>query len=91
MLRFWILGVAVSAQSFELALDEGIRRYWNGEYEETILVLEPACNLNASSGEKLECHKYIAFSHVALGDDNEALRQFGHRTLELDPTNVLAR
>lgn len=72
----WIAGVAFSAQSFELALDEGIRSYWNGDYEATIDVLRTACAMNASSGEKIECHKYLAFSHVALGSDDEASREF---------------
>ncbi len=73
---FWILAITLAAQSFELALDEGIRRYWNGEYEATIDVLETACAMDADSGEKLECHKYLAFSHVALGEDNEAVNEF---------------
>lgn len=76
MMYGWIILVTLAAQSFELTLDEGIRRYWNGEYEATIDVLQNACAMNASSGEKLECHKYLAFSHVALGADDEAESEF---------------
>jgi len=84
MMGLWIFEVALLAQSFDLALDEGIRRYWNGEYEATIDVLEPACTMNASSGEKIECHKYLAFSLVALGADDDAREQFS-RLLSRDP------
>lgn len=84
MMRLWIFGVALLAQSFDVALDEGIRRYWNGEYEATIDVLEGACTMNASSGEKIECHKYLAFSLVALGAEDEAREQFT-RLLSTDP------
>ena len=79
-----MLTTALAAQNFAISLDEGIRRYWNGEYEATILVLAPTCAMDAPAGEKLECHKYLAFSHVALGDDMEAQAQFA-RLLATDP------
>lgn len=84
MTRLWILAAALLAQNFDLALDEGIRRYWNGEYEATVNVLETACAMTESSGERLECHKYLAFSHIALGADDEAREQFT-RLLSADP------
>jgi len=84
MTGLWIFEVALLTQSVNLALDEGIRRYWNGEYEATIDVLEPACAMNASSGETIECRKYLAFSLVALGDDDDAREQFS-RLLSTDP------
>lgn len=90
---FALLSLLAAAQDFRPALDEGIRLYWNGEYERTVLVLTPACEVGPSTGDKLECYKYVAFSHVALGDESSAQERFvamlsedpGYR---LDPTLV---
>ena len=90
---FALLSWLTAAQDFRPALDEGIRLYWNGEYERTVLVLTPACEAGPSAGDKLECYKYVAFSHVALGDEASAQERFvamlsedpGYR---LDPTLV---
>ena len=73
---FMLVAAPLAAQNFELTLDEGIKLYWNGEYEQTIGILQGACGVDATPGETADCFKYVAFSHVALGDDGRAEVQF---------------
>lgn len=82
------IGLWAGGQSLELALDEGIRRYWNGEYEQTIALLSTACRMEADAGERVDCYKYLAFSHIALGEENEAERRFVE-LLSTDPAHEL--
>lgn len=84
MLLVWLVAGSVGFQIMEGALDEGIRRYWNGEYQATIEVLQPACTASAPSDESLECRKYLAFSHIALGDEPEAEHELT-QLLSMDP------
>lgn len=66
------------------AVDAALELYWNGEYEQTVATLTGACTEELPVGERLECHQYLAFSHVALGDDEAAEREFMDM-LEIDP------
>ena len=77
-------GLLAAAQQQVNALEEGIGLYWNGEYERTIEVLssEPLADMGA--GERVELLRYLALSHIALGDNIEAQAQF-IRLLTIDP------
>lgn len=59
-----------------LFLDRAITNYWNGLYEETIDVLTSLTTEDLSYGEKLDYHKYLAFSYVALGSSEQAEKAF---------------
>ena len=66
------------------ALDEALRFYWNGEYEQTVSTLDGSCTNELTVGQRLECHQYLAFSLVALGDEEAAEREF-MKMLTADP------
>lgn len=75
----WLLAAAQ-----QVALQQAIDLYWNGEYERTLQLL----GADLASDEQLEAHKYRAFSLVALGRNDEARAAFG-ALLEADPGHAL--
>ncbi|MGH9463203.1 MAG: TonB family protein, partial [Vicinamibacteria bacterium] len=77
-------GFLASAQQQGNALEEGIHLYWNGEYERTIEVLSSESSTDMGGGERVELLRYLALSHIALGDHIEAQAQF-IRLLTIDP------
>jgi|GEM_PF-2184672 len=65
-------------------LEKGISLYWNGEYEKAIETLSSIPLASLDSRERIECHKYLAFSHVALGQNEKAQEEF-IKLLSIDP------
>jgi TonB family protein len=57
-------------------LERGIALYWSGQYQETIELLSPLCSSESREDASGECYKYVAFSHVALGDNEKAQQAF---------------
>jgi TonB family protein len=68
----------------QVALQQAIDLYWNGEYERTLALLGSELDAN----EVVEGHKYRAFSLVALDRNDEAVAEFG-ALLEADPGHTL--
>jgi len=68
----------------QVALQQAIDLYWNGEYERTLQLLGSELDAN----EVVEGHKYRAFSLVALERNDEAMAEFG-ALLEADPGHTL--
>jgi TonB family protein len=80
-----VLGAALLlAAAQQVALQQAIDLYWNGEYERTLQLL--GAELDAD--ELVEGYKYRAFSLVALERNDEARAEFG-ALLESDPGHVL--
>jgi len=77
-------GLLAAAQQEGNALEEGIGLYWNGEYEKTIEVLSSEPLTDVGEGERVELLRYLALSHIALGENDEAQAQF-IRLLTIDP------
>jgi TonB family protein len=72
------------AASPAAAVDEALRLYWNGQYEQAVRTLSGACTEELPMGRRLECHQYLSFSHIALGDEEAAEREF-MEMLSIDP------
>lgn len=79
-----------SSETSTTDLDEGIALYWSGEYQRTIDVLSTICAESRRLDESVECLKYLAFSHVAVGDDQLAQSAF-RKLLTSDPNHVLEK
>ena len=79
-----LIALLAAAPQQENALEEGIGLYWNGEYERTIEVLSSEPLTAMGAGERVELLRYLALSHIALGDNSEAQAQF-IRLLTIDP------
>jgi len=80
-----LLGAAiVLGAAQQVALQQAIDLYWNGEYERPLQLLGSELDAN----EVVEGHKYRAFSLVALERNDEALAEFG-ALLEADPGHTL--
>jgi TonB family protein len=79
-----LLSGSLAAQQEANALEEGIGLYWNGEYERTIEVLSSEPLTDMAVGERVEFLRYLALSHIALGDNSKAEAQFV-RLLTIDP------
>ncbi len=77
--------IARTAQS---PLEQGIALYWSGHYKETIATLAPHRSAELRHDEKVECLKYLAFSHVAVGGEDEAHDAFVE-LLQTDPATEL--
>ncbi len=60
--------------------------YWNGDYDQTLQKLDSVSLADLSDGQKLEFHKYRAFSYIALGDNESAQREFSD-LLSIDPAH----
>lgn len=69
-------------------LEKGTALYWSGQYRETIETLSPLCASESRADASAECYKYVAFSQVALGDNEKAQETFS-RLLSLDSEYVL--
>jgi TonB family protein len=54
----------------------GIELYWSGQYRETISLLSAFCGNENRDDLSIECFKYLAFSHVALGEPERAQQAF---------------
>jgi protein TonB len=64
-------------------VQQGVELYWAGQYQRTIELLDPICAVESLEDASTECYKYLAFSHVALGEAEMAQRAFS-RLLALD-------
>ncbi len=60
------------AESQDAWYENVLTLYWNGEYEQTIEILSALPLDDLSEDQRLECHKYRAFSYIALGDAEKA-------------------
>lgn len=74
----------VASRAQDTALDQGIALYWSGQYQETIATLSPHRLGELRRDERVECLKYLAFSHVAVGEE-DAARDVFVELLEADP------
>ena len=74
------------AQNGETWFETVVGLYWNGDYDQTLQELDSVALADLSDGEKLEVHKYRAFSYIALGDNERAQREFSE-LLSIDPTH----
>jgi protein TonB len=75
---------AASGQPTVQAVQQGVELYWAGQYQRTIELLDPLCAVESRVDASTECYKYLAFSHVALGEAERAQQTFS-RLLALDP------
>jgi protein TonB len=57
-------------------VQQGVELYWAGQYQRTIEFLDPLCAAEARDDASTECYKYLAFSHVALGEPEMAQQAF---------------
>jgi protein TonB len=57
-------------------VEKGIELYWSGQYRETVALLSALCGVEDRDDVAIECYKYLAFSHVALGEAEMAQRAF---------------
>jgi protein TonB len=57
-------------------VEKGIELYWSGQYRETVSLLSAGCAIEERDDVAIECYKYLAFSHVALGEAELAQRAF---------------
>jgi protein TonB len=57
-------------------VEKGIELYWSGQYRETVALLSALCGVENHDDSAIECYKYLAFSHVALGEAERAQRAF---------------
>jgi len=57
-------------------VERGIESYWAGQYRETVALLAPLCAAESREDVAIECFKYLAFSHVALGESDMAKQAF---------------
>jgi len=57
-------------------VERGIEIYWAGQYRETVALLAPLCPAESREDVAIECFKYLAFSHVALGEADMAQQAF---------------
>jgi TonB family protein len=57
-------------------VERGIELYWSGQYRETVTLLSALCEAENRDDVSVECYKYLAFSHVALGDGEMAQEAF---------------
>ncbi len=57
-------------------VQQGVELYWAGQYQRTIELLDPLCAVEAREDASTECYKYLAFSHVALGEADRAQQAF---------------
>jgi TonB family protein len=64
-------------------VQRGVELYWAGQYRRTVEFLDPLCAAESREDASTECYKYLAFSHVALGEAEKAQRAFS-RLLALD-------
>ena len=72
-----------SGQPTVQAVQQGVELYWAGQYQRTIELLDPLCAVESREDASAECYKYLAFSHVALGEAERAQQAFS-RLLALD-------
>jgi protein TonB len=86
LVTLWVSEVPASSQTDAFSgLQQGIELYWSGRYRETVDTLSPVCagERGPRVDELVECFKYVAFSHVALGNSDDAVDAFA-RLLHLD-------
>jgi TonB family protein len=78
LLALALVGVATPSPGLPPAADveRGIESYWAGQYRETIALLAPLCAAETGEDVAIECFKYLAFSHVALGESDMAQQAF---------------
>ena len=57
-------------------VERGIEFYWAGQYRETVDLLAPLCTAESREDVSIDCFKYLAFSHVALGEADMAQQAF---------------
>ena len=78
LLALVLVSVAAPSPAFAPAADveRGIESYWAGQYRETIALLAPLCAAETREDVAIECFKYLAFSHVALGESDMAQQAF---------------
>ena len=57
-------------------VEKGVELYWSGQYRETVDLLSALCGAESRDDISVECYKYLAFSHVALGDPQRAQQAF---------------
>ncbi len=74
---------AESSQPGGIDVQRGVELYWAGQYQRTIELLDPLCAIESREDASTECYKYLAFSHVALGETEMAQQAFS-RLLALD-------
>ena len=60
--------------------EQAVELYWSGQYQETIQTLTPQRIAELLHDEKVECLKYLAFSQVAVGGEDEARDVFVEQT-----------
>ncbi len=73
----------VSGQSELPVVQKGVELYWAGQYQRTVELLDPLCAVESREDASTECYKYLAFSHVALGEAERAQHAFS-RLLAVD-------
>ena len=71
------------------ALEAGIRKYDNGEYDAASKDLQTALKLGLWDSDRVRAHKYLAFIHCASGRTEECRREF-RLALDIDPKMQLA-
>jgi tetratricopeptide (TPR) repeat protein len=76
LLSFYSASQGASFDSAKTPVARGLAHYWNGEYELTVEALAPSCPEESDLGERLECYQYLAFSWVALGEEDRAQEAF---------------
>jgi protein TonB len=57
-------------------VQQGVELYWAGQYQRTVEFLDPLCAAERREDASTECYKYLAFSHVALGESEMAQQAF---------------
>jgi TonB family protein len=70
----WTISSPAPRSADEVA--RGIELYWSGQYRETISLLSALCGTENREDLSIECYKYLAFSHVALGEAERAQQAF---------------
>ena len=81
-----MIPAAQPVQNGENWFETVVGLYWNGDYDQTLQELDSVSIADLSDGEKLEVHKYRAFSYIALGDNDGAQREFSS-LLSIDPAH----
>ena len=76
--------VSLASAEAQAQLAQGIELYWSGRYRDSVDVLSSSCVSEGRDDERIECLKYLAFSHVALGESEGASGAFAE-LLALDP------
>ena len=68
----------------ENMLDEGIRRYDDGNYKVAARSIQAALDAGLTTRSQARAHKYLAFIHCVSGQEAQCRDEF-RRALDIDP------